>query len=255
MNDNSTNTELLIQYLDGELSGHQLEEFKSQLAVNAGMQQELENLRMSRLVVQLHGLKQKVTAVHTEMMQELQEQPAVKTGIVRRLGNPWIRIAAILIVALGIGILYQYIHLSSAALFRDQYQTFVLHENRGSSNTSTIDSLYKTGSYNKVLELFIQLHHPTATDCFLAGNAAMRLNKADTAITCFLLAQKQNQENHSHFFEDDLQYYLAMAYLQNDQPHKALPLFEKINSDKSNPYNRYVSGWFLQKLHWLAGKK
>jgi hypothetical protein len=46
-----------------------------------------------------------------------------------------------------------------------------------------------------------------------------------------------------------------MAYLQNDQPQQALPLFEKIHADKSHPYNRRVSGWFLQKMHWLTGKK
>lgn len=255
MNDNSTNTELIIQYLDGELSGRELESFSEQLAVNSAMQQELENLRVSRLVVQIHGLKQKVSTLHTEMMQELHEEPPVKTGLVRRLWKPWVRIAAVLIAALGVWIIYQYVQLSSRTLFNDQYQAFALHENRGIANSSMIDSLYNTGNDHKVLQLFKQIPQPTPTDCFLTGNAAMRLNKAATAITCFLLAQQLNQQNHSHLFEDDLPYYLAVAYLQNDQPQKALPLFEKIHGDRSHSYNKRVSSWFLQKLHWLAGKK
>lgn len=254
MNDNSTNTELLIQYLDGELSGEALNALHAQLAADTAMQQELENLRVSRLLLQVHGLKQKVSTLHTEMMQELQGQPA-KTAPVRQLWKPWMRVAALLIVILGTGILYQYARLSSRMLFTDQYQSFALHENRGSATASTIDSLYNAGAYDKLLQLFTQSPPQTATGYFLTGNAAMRLNKADVAVTCFLRAQQLNVINHSHYFEDDLTYYLALAYLQNDEPQKALPLFEQIHADKSHPYNRQVSGWFLQKLHWVIGKK
>jgi tetratricopeptide (TPR) repeat protein len=88
----------------------------------------------------------------------------------------------------------------------------------------------------------------------MAGNAYLKLNNAAEAITCFLSVQQINSTQQTHLYQDDTEYYLAMSYLKNDEPSKAIPLFEKIHADKNHLYNSKVSWWFLEKLHWLHSK-
>ena len=53
MNENSTNTELLIQYLDGELTGEELESIKKSIEEQDVLRQELENLATGKEAIKL----------------------------------------------------------------------------------------------------------------------------------------------------------------------------------------------------------
>jgi hypothetical protein len=61
MNENSTHTELLVQYLGGELEGTELEKLKINLANDPSLRDELENLQFAREAARRYGLKSKIS--------------------------------------------------------------------------------------------------------------------------------------------------------------------------------------------------
>jgi negative regulator of sigma E activity len=65
-------SEKLVQYLDGELSGSEKDDLEKQLVTDRGLQAELESLKLAREAIRSYGLKQQVTGIHQQMMNELQ---------------------------------------------------------------------------------------------------------------------------------------------------------------------------------------
>jgi len=247
MNDNSTNTEILIRYMDGELRGKELETVKKNIQENPALLEELENLRFARESARSYGLKNRIRSIHTEMMPELKGKKSPEQRTTGMIFQFAIRVAAVLIVLIGFSAFYQYLTATPEKLFSESYQAFEIHETRGTSQGS-LETLYKSENMDSVIHLFAELKSPQAEDYFLAGNAFLSLHKPSEAIESFRALQQVNKEANSHMFEEDAEYYLALSYLANNEPSKALPLFEKIHSDPSHPYNKKVSAWFLIKL-------
>src|SRR4051812_30157307 len=70
--------ELLMRYLDGELSDSEREEFEQQLQQDESLQQELESLQLAKQAVISYGLKEQVAAIHQTMMVEMKEETPVR---------------------------------------------------------------------------------------------------------------------------------------------------------------------------------
>ena len=66
---------------------------------------------------------------------------------------------------------------------------------------------------------------------------------------------KTNQDAKTDFFEDAAEYYLAMGYLDNMQPEKAMPLLEKIKADPENRYYTDVDELMLLKVRTSIAKQ
>lgn len=254
MNNNSTNPDELIQLLDGELQGESLQQLQQKIAGNPQLAAELENLRMAKAAVASYGLRKTIGNIHAEMMQELDTAAAPPRIGMRRIIQYSMRAAAMLAIVLGAATAYQYFSATPEKLFRDSYETFSLRETRGSSSPA-LETLYKKGDFSAVTNAFGQLTNPQPADYFLNGCAALGSNNAAAAITSLLALQAHNQQHNTHFYEDDITYYLGLAYLQHKELDKALPLFEKIHSDPGHPYHNRVSGWWLRKLQRLAHSK
>ncbi|MEP7141956.1 MAG: hypothetical protein ABI707_03745 [Ferruginibacter sp.] len=250
MNENFTNTELLIRYLDDELEGEQLEAVKKSIAENSAAREELENLRLAKEAIKSYGLKNKIGAIHTEMMRELNKNVASKKGMVKNIFQYSMRIAAAVILITGLSVSYQYFTASPGKLFDENFEAFNLHETRGAA-VSPLENIYKNGNMQAVIQQFSTLTDPQPPDYFLAGNAFLSTQQPGKAIQAFLTLQLRNKTNNTHYFEEDTEYYLALSYLINKELPRAVPLFEKIHADKNHPYHKKISSWFLNKLHRL----
>ena len=254
MNPNYTNTELLTKYLDGELDDTESKNLELRIKEDDSLKEELDNLKVSMEVIKSFGLHEKVGSIHAEMMKELKGKPIHKLGVVNRFMKNTLRVAAAIIILIGAATVYEYIALSSNSLFRNNFREYTLHENRGNNNESLIEHEYKLSNFSKTTELFSQGQSKTLQDYFIAGNAYLQLNNPTDAIKCFLSVQQINELQHTHIYQDDTQYYLAMSYLENKEPSKAIPLFEKIHADGNHLYHSKVTWWFLKRLQLLSYK-
>jgi len=56
-------------------------------------------------------------------------------------------------------------------------------------------------------------------------------------------------------FQQETDFYLALAYLQNEQTEQALKLFEKIDASEDHLYRNNISATDLWKIRLLNGKQ
>lgn len=119
---------------------------------------------------------------------------------------------------------------------------------------SALQSAYQQNNMQSVVSQFQLLQQPSAEDYFFAGNAYLDTDQPSKAITTFELLQQKNKTDNTHYYEEDTEYYLAMGYLANNNGAKALPLLEKINADVNHPYHQFVGRWLLTKLHRITSK-
>jgi tetratricopeptide (TPR) repeat protein len=250
MNEDSTYTDLLIQYLDGELSGEELESFEKKLAESEVLRGELENLALAKQAVRRYGLKNEISLIHGEMIEDMKTKTLPRSPVRKMIFQYAFRVAAILIVLIGLSAVYQYLTVTPDKLFTENFHVFDLHETRGATGTN-IENAYKKDDMEAVLLEFRQLKNPQAGDFFLAGNAFLTTHQPAKAVEAFDSVRQINQSHKTHIFEEDAEYYLALSYLANKEPARAYPIFEKIHADAAHPYNKEVSAWFLRKVNRL----
>jgi tetratricopeptide (TPR) repeat protein len=251
MNENSTNTETLIQYLDGELQGEELDIVKKNLANDQSLREEFENLRLAREAARRFGLKSKISDIHSEMMPEMKANKPAGARVIKMYVQTSLRIAAVLLVLVGLSALYQYFTTSPEKLFSEKYQPYTIHEMRGESGSSPLQENYRMGKMDSVILEFNSLSVPKPEEYILAGIAFLENNQPEKAIKTIQELIQKNTDSKTDYFEDDAEYYLAMSYLRNSEPEKALPILEKIQADPRHPYNSRLSKWFILKVKSL----
>src|SRR5688572_16054760 len=77
MADSLHNEDLLLRYLDGELTDAEKHELEERLRTEPALKEELERLQIATHAIRQYGVRQKVGSLHKEMMQELKVKPKV----------------------------------------------------------------------------------------------------------------------------------------------------------------------------------
>ena len=254
MKDDSTHTDLLVDYLDGNLGADEKIRVEEQLASNAAMRDELEGLRLARLAVIKKGLSEQIKSVHGQMMNEFKESAAQRTPV-RSIGRISLRIAASLfILIIGIAVV-QYTLINADGLYQDKYVHFELRTSRGESDRDSLEKAFTLKDWDKVIQLYNNGNGSSASSHFFAGQAFLEKNNLQSAIISFEKSIELSKASNSTILLDDAEYYLALAYLKSGNTNKALPLFEKIHQDTDHLYHDKVGGWFLRKLRVLRWKQ
>lgn len=253
MNDNFTNTTLLIRYMDQELSSEELTSMEENLATDKNLQEELENLKNTRLSLRGLGLREQVTRVHGEMMREMKEG-SNPVGRLRTMARISMRIAAGIIVLIIAGASYQYFVITPERLFNENFSTYTLGSSRAADELSPLEKAFRQRDFKTTIALFNSISNRTPKDYFLAGNAYLEIEDLSNAIIHFNNCIATNQAFQTTTYLEDAEYYLAVSYLKNKEINKALPLFEKIHAQSLHLYHDKVSNWFITKVK-VAGWK
>ncbi|MEP7238957.1 MAG: tetratricopeptide repeat protein [Ferruginibacter sp.] len=255
MSNNTSQTERLISYIDGDMGDDEKNVLQQQLQADKAMQQELDNLLLATDVVKNHGLANKVANIHTKMMSKMSAASTQPKAIVRSLPKLVMKYAAGIILLIGMFGLYQYFTVSSDKLYSEQYTAYTLTTVRGNETLPAIEKAYSEKKYDEVITVFKQLTDASVKENFVAGQAYMAKANYAEAVNCFKTVLEKNNNNHTGLLSDDAEYYLALSYLKNNEGAEALPLFKKIHNNKTHFYNNKVSSWFLKKLQLLNWKQ
>ena len=151
--------------------------------------------------------------------------------------------------------LYLYINANPKKLFSENYRRYERYVLRGASAHSALNEAYSAGNMDSVIQDFKSMDSPTPEEYLLTGIAFLEKNQPEKAIETFKTLIKANQDSKTDFFEDAAEYYLGMAYLDNMEPQKAMPLLEKIKSDPENRYYADVDELLLLKVRTSIAKK
>lgn len=248
---NSThNSELLVRYLDGELTGEEKEQLERQLEINSALKDELENLKIARSAVRSFGLKEKVTAVHKEMMKELRT-PVKKISSERLIIRYTMAAAAsVLLIVLGITA-YNYFTVSSEKVFAKNYIQYELTTVRNDSTVETaVESAYRRKDYKGVTELAAKNPAISIKESFLQAMSYLELKDNAKAIEKYREILAANEKGAS-MMKDEAEYYLALAYTRNTDYNSALDLMKKIKDDPDHLYHKRITGKLMRRLRML----
>jgi hypothetical protein len=178
-----------------------------------------------------YGLREDIKKLHNEIMPGMQKAQ-VKTTPVLRLSRLISRVAAaILLLVLGTGI-FLYIDTTAESLYSKKYIPYEASPQRGGSEPSNTRAIkeFENAQY------LLQTNQP--------GRAIHSLEKI----------LENNISSGKRTLNDDVEYYLALAFLKDRQAEKAYELFTKIHNDPHHLYHDQVSDWDLLRLKILSWK-
>ncbi|PWS26350.1 hypothetical protein DHW03_16345 [Pedobacter yonginense] len=251
MNNSEENTELVLKYLDGELTEAEQLSFETSLKSNIAMQQEFENLKTAKLGLKHYGLKADVAAVHQDMMHAIKGND-LKVHKLKWLPNIF-KIAASIFVILFLALSYKFFSVNPERIYEEQYIPYTIGIDRGNANTNSLEIAYQNQDYQAVIAVYKQLKKASTKELFLAAQAYSKLNDLTNAI--IILQYILQTEGNEGPFHDDAEYYLGLAYMWKHDYNATFKIFEKIYQDKSHVYHEKVSLGTLFDLKLLALKK
>lgn len=241
--------ELLIRYLDGELSAEEKAGLEERLRTDRALQEQLEHLQVAVQAVKHLGTAEKVQSVHAEMMKELKGDQKAKVVSFSKMVRYSMAVAAsILVLFVGVR-LYLNAQLSPEKLYDQSFVDFNVSAARGSNeNLSKIENDYQQKAYDAVIG-DVRSVNMNAKDSLLVGLAYLHQNHTAQAIGIF-----QRLAGSVNNFQQDAEFYLSLGYLKNKEYSKALPLMQKIRSNSSHLYHEQLPDDVVEKVEKLSKK-
>jgi len=252
MPDNSTydEMELLIRYMDGELTDEERAAMEIRLQENSSLKERYENLIAAKEAIRSQGLKEKVRAIHQQYHQQQNETGKI---VKPSFGKALMRIAAVLIlVVAGYGV-YLYTTTNNESLYADNFISYQLPITRGETKPDSIDALYNAKKYTAVINAVNTKTIKTQKDYFLKAQSCLQTNNAVAAIASFQIVEELNYINNEQYFRQETDYYLLLAYIKTNDIENAQKQLDKITSNKQHLYftkAKEISQTKLAILKW-----
>ncbi|MGV3639498.1 MAG: hypothetical protein ACO1NZ_03195 [Adhaeribacter sp.] len=257
MTDHNHLHETIEKYLNGQLEGEQLEAFRSRLAADEALRQEvalekavLRNLR----TVGRADLRRQLEAIHQEMGPVMEVAPPAEKPLRRQPAkpNPALQLrykrylmlaAACLVLILATTLTLRNLYKSPEtplALFELYYEPYDnLAVMRGEASTSAIRDeaarAYNDKNYLRSIQLFkiVLEKGPDEEALFYLGNAYLSANMPLDAIQTFEAYLRDFEE-----YKFEAQWYLALSYLRTGKNQKAQNLLQDLSRTQA-PDNAY----------------
>lgn len=255
MQDNSTYDiiETLTRYMDDEMDEAEKAATTAMISEDADVKERFDNLMNAKKAIRSKGLRERVQAIHHEYMAEVAEPVPAKV-IKPSFGLKMVmRIAAIFIlVVAGVGV-YNYSTTNNQRVFDENYIGYQLPVNRGNAQLNNIDSLYTNGAYEAVIAAVNSAAVKTQKEYFLAGQSYLLTGNAAEAINSFKKVEQLNGNAADQYFVQETDYYLALAYIKNNDITNAEAQLEKITSNPQHLFYskaKSISNMTLSILKW-----
>ncbi|HWJ30554.1 MAG TPA: zf-HC2 domain-containing protein [Flavisolibacter sp.] len=225
------NEELLMKYLDNELSASERAALEEHLKEDEQLRQRLETLRLAKESVRYNELQNKVSNVRPQMGRNTKNVSP---------NRGWLYVlaaACLLAVIIGIGIFLRN-SLSADKVYEEAYVQYSLDRSRSQKQEYTpVENAYQSQNYTEVIRLSQQGKH-SAKEALLTGISYLNVNQPEKAMPYF---EQIRQDSVDTTYRQDGEFYLGLAFLKAKQYDKSLELLRKIQSDPNHLYHPLVS--------------
>ncbi len=250
--------EILVDYLDNQLQGEERLGAAQMLQEDSAAAEELQRLRFSVALVREAALFEQVKAARDEFYTAAKVVPMQKKesgAVVRSFSKNVLRVAAMLLLFAGAGSVYKYSVTNASSVFDDNYTSFELSTSRGVNTDGALEQAYRDKNWNQVANLASVETEKTNKTRFLAGVAAMELKDYNKANRLFSEIIQANRNSNEPLFQDEAEYYLAMADLAGGKTADGLRMVKAIRADKTHLFYRKASAISTLDLQLLELKK
>jgi tetratricopeptide (TPR) repeat protein len=240
------NREQLIDHLDSTHLGQGSVDMDTRIAADAETSLEWKQLRLAVDAVEQAALYEKVSTVRAEWLANRFDAKIVSDvqpggAVVRSISRVALRAAAVIFVIGASATIYKYSVTSSSGIYSAYYTAYDLNTSRGATVAQDdMEEAYKARNWSGVDDAFKKKKVKNNKSYFLEGMADMEAKKYDEAIGMFQQVMAANSLAGSDYFEDEAEFYLAMAWLARNDVKEAMPLLDKIKADKTHLYHDVV---------------
>ena len=180
------------------------------------------------------------------------EITAKKVSKMRRIVRYTVAGAAsiLLIVVCIVG--YNFYRLSPDKLFNENYTAYELMTVRSGNDStgSEIEKTYREKKYTEVININ-KASVLSVKDIFLTGMAYLETNDLPKAISSFQVVIADVKDNKAPELKDAAEYYLALAYLKNNDYDQAIELMNLIHDSPSHLYTKKFSRKYINRVKRL----
>ena len=245
--------ELLEDYLDGRLDGRAKIDLESKLASDAALREQLELLTFTKRQLKDIGLWREINSVHETFKSNRKNGPRGK--VISLFGKRWIGIAAsfLLIFAFISISLYQ---LQPSKIITDNYREYKLPVMRSEEAQITpYEHFYQQRDWENLLKWVEKHESNEQKPYFFAGLASYEKGAYGEALEFFNRVAEINASSTKKLFEQEIDYYSSLAYLQMGGYEEAYQLIDKMKEDRSHGYHDAFDTWDKFKIKVLLLKK
>jgi hypothetical protein len=233
--------EILIDYLDKQLSQEEKVQTDNMLQKDLATAGEMQYLKLALDTVRLDAISEKVSAIRQSFRVNETNTAKPATGVVRSMYTFSMRVAAILILVIGVTGIYKYISVNNESLYNKQFTGYELGNSRGQKPVDAEIEAYQNKNWNEVIAICNNDINKSNKSLFLAAMAEMQLNHFPQAIALFESILSANAKSGDNSFQQESEYYISLAYLGNHETDKSIGMLNKIKADTSNIYYPLVS--------------
>jgi hypothetical protein len=170
---------------------------------------------------------------HALAIARAEKAPVV--SMTKRVALVSMRVAAGVAILLCVGGAAKFMMTSSSSVYDKNYAPYEMGTTRGAEDLTPLEQAYQSKSWASVDHIFATENAPSAKDQFLAGMAFMEQGQYTQAINQF-----KNVQRLKGAYQDESEYYLALAYLADHQPAPALIMLDNIKNDPEHLFHRRV---------------
>jgi hypothetical protein len=226
--------EILIDYLDRQLSGEETTRVDSMIKKDKAFATEMQYLKLAIDTVRLNSINEKVSAVRRAFENNPAHKKTPENAVIRSMYKISMRIAAILILLFGSALLYKYLTVSDQTIYNKQFSGYELSNSRGQEVRDAEIEAYRNKNWSEVIAVYNTENIKSNKATFLAAMAEMQMNQYSRSVNLFeeILNAKAGDDS----FREETEYYLSLAYLMNHQENKSIQLLNKIKADTGHTY-------------------
>jgi len=180
------------------------------------------------------------------------ESTAKKMNRVRKVVRYSVAVTASVLLIIVCIVGFNFYRLSSDRLFAEKYSVYELMTTRNDkdSTESKIEKAYREKNYAEVISIN-KNSLLSVKDIFLTGMSYLETNDLSKAISSYQVVIADVKDGKSIQLKDTAEYYLALAYLKNNDYDQAIELMNTIHDNPSHQYKSKFSRTYINKVKRL----
>jgi len=238
------NLELLERYLKQELNPEAERQIEEELNSSESLREQLLLLQQSHQALQSLVIREKVLAARSRAGNLTNSKQVFFSP-----RNRFIAVAAVLIPLIAAAVLFSM--SDPEHVYSENYLSYQLPINRNTeASENQIEILFQEKKYQALVAAFNDLKpsNKNQKNLFLTSVAALELNEYEWAVQLLEELKKRNSQAEVKLFEQESDFYLALAYIKTDNTLKAKNILQKIRENKRHLYHKNISYWDIWRL-------
>lgn len=237
-------SQLLLERIDdyvlGNLSGTELQDFEARLQTDSDLRYEVKQQQLIRKALsdkESMGFRKLLMAIDEKLTVD-SETPIIKMTKDMSTSNKsswkFLKIASVFVVLIGLTCAIWFWPKNDINLFNDYYTPYPAKDLTRGENTksSTTDdkllTFYRKGKYDQTISLLEDKLKNNPSDERLKiylGNSYLNTDQEEKALLLF----ETFGNNSSYFY--DAQWFAALTYIKTNTPEKAIPILTKLSEN------------------------